>query len=169
MNQFRLCQPELLTQNPFQLIGKDWMLITAGTLPHHNTMTASWGGMGVLWNKNVCFCFIRPQRYTLPFVEQQERFTLSFFAEEYKDALTFCGRHSGRDVDKEKETGLIPCALSDDAITFEQAQLVLTCKKLYVQDITPDGFLDAAMVAQHYPNKDFHRVFVGEIETCHIR
>lgn len=167
MSQFQPCAPEALAENPFHLIGKDWMLITAGTESHYNTMTASWGGMGVLWNKNVCFSFVRPQRHTLSFLEAQERFTLSFFPEDCRDALTYCGRYSGRDVDKAKETGLVPHALADDAVTFEQARLVLTCKKLYVQNMTPEGFLDPGLVEQHYPGKDFHRVFVGEIESCY--
>ena len=37
--------------NPFELIGKDWMLISAGTAEKWNTMTASWGGVGVMWGK----------------------------------------------------------------------------------------------------------------------
>ena len=35
--------------NPFTKIGSQWMLITAGNKDGFNTMTASWGGMGVLW------------------------------------------------------------------------------------------------------------------------
>ena len=169
MNLFHPCTPESLNENPFSLIGKDWMLITAGTDAHYNTMTASWGGVGVLWNKNVCFCFIRPQRHTLKFLEEQDRFTLSFFPDGYRDALTYCGRHSGRDVDKAKETGLTPHALSSDTVTFEEARLVLTCKKLYLQDMTPESFLDPSLVAQHYPNNDFHKVFVAEIESVYTK
>ena len=36
-----------LKMNPFVAIGKEWMLITAGDENQVNTMTASWGGMGV--------------------------------------------------------------------------------------------------------------------------
>lgn len=169
MNLFQSCTPESLNENPFRLIGKDWMLITAGTPDHHNTMTASWGGVGVLWNKNVCFCFVRPQRHTLGFLEENERFTLSFFPEDCRDALTYCGRHSGRDVDKAKETGLIPCSVEEGTTTFEQARLVLVCKKLYLQDMTPESFLDPALVKQHYPQSDFHKVFVAEIEKCYTK
>ena len=122
MSLFHSCSPETLNENPFHLIGKEWMLITAGTEEKYNTMTASWGGLGVLWSKNVCFCFVRPQRYTLPFLMEQDRFTLSFFTEDYRDALTYCGRHSGRDVDKAKEIGLRPFFLKPNLVTFEQAR-----------------------------------------------
>ncbi len=169
MTLFQPCTLEALNENPFRIIGKDWMLITAGTPEHHNTMTASWGGVGVLWNKNVCFCFVRPQRHTLKFLEENDRFTLSFFADEYREALTFCGRHSGRDVDKAKETGLTPCSTEEGTSTFEQARLVLVCRKLYLQDMTPESFLDPALVAQHYPQNDFHKVFVAEIEKCYTK
>lgn len=168
MSQFSLTNPDMLSDNPFRLIGKDWMLITAGTPTHYNTMTASWGGMGVLWGKNVCFCFVRPQRHTLSFLKEQDHFTLSFFPEEYREAITYCGRHSGRDVDKAQETGLIPHPLSEDAVTFQQARLVLVCKKLYLQDITAEGFIDPQLISQHYPNGDFHKVFIGEIQQCYL-
>ena len=86
-----------LDGNAVSLFDDKWCLITAGNEESYNTMTASWGALGELWNKDVCFAFIRPQRYTKEFVEREEYFTLSFFGEEYKKALTFCGRNSGRD------------------------------------------------------------------------
>ena len=80
---FKENKPELLTDNPFELIGADWMLVTAGTPEAFNTMTASWGGLGVLWERKVCFIFIRPTRYTYEFIEKSDYFTLSFFAEKH--------------------------------------------------------------------------------------
>lgn len=106
--EFKETKPELLSDNAFKLIGKDWMLITAGTPESFNTMTASWGGLGVLWERKVAFCFIRPTRYTREFVERSQNFTLSFFEETHRKALGFIGSHSGRDTDKIKETGLTP-------------------------------------------------------------
>ena len=97
-----------IKENAIKLIGKDWALITAGDESGYNTMTASWGGLGQLWNKDVCFIFIRPQRYTYEFIEKNELFTMSFYPEEYRKALSFCGTKSGRDYDKAKETGLTP-------------------------------------------------------------
>lgn len=102
---FSRIDPKELDQNVFSMIGEQWMLVTAGTVERCNTMTASWGGLGVLWGKPVATVYIRPQRYTLEFVEREDCFTLSFFGEEYRKALALCGSKSGRDVDKVKECG----------------------------------------------------------------
>lgn len=161
---FRETRPELLTDNPFKLIGADWMLITAGTQEAFNTMTASWGGLGVLWERKVAFCFIRPTRYTYEFVEKSERFTLSFFEEKYRKALEFCGSHSGRDTDKIKGAGLTPVK-EGGFVYFNEARLVLACKKLYFQDISPERFLDPK-IESLYPKKDYHRMYVAEIVKC---
>ncbi len=148
--------------SPFEKIGKEWMLITAGTSKSFNTMTASWGGLGVLWNKNVAFAFIRPSRYTYEFCEKEEYFTLSFYGEEYRKALTFCGRNSGRDVDKCVETGLEP-VFDEEAPYFRQAALVLVCKKLYAQDMEKSNVLDYSVNDNYAPSEPMHRVYVGEI------
>ena len=161
---FKETMPELLTDNPFKLIGKDWMLITAGTPGLFNTMTASWGGLGVLWERKVAFCFIRPTRYTYEFVERSDTFTLSFFAEHHRKALSFCGSHSGRDSDKIKAAGLTPLN-EDEFVYFDEARLVLACRKIYFQDISPDRFLDQS-INEMYPQKDYHRMYVGEIVKC---
>lgn len=162
MSNFKEINALELNQNSFKLIGKDWMLVTAGTEEKYNTMTASWGGVGILWNKNIAFSFIRPQRYTIEFMENNDYYTLSFFTDEYKKELTFCGRNSGRDCDKAKETGLTTL-FNEQAPYFEQAKLVLVCKKLYVQDMTSDSFIDKSLIEKNYPNNDFHKVFIGEI------
>ena len=96
----------LSSEDTFDLIGKQWMLGTAGTKDSFNTMTASWGGLGWLWNKPVAFVFIRPERYTHDFIESSDRMTLSFFSEAYRKALQFCGTRSGRKVNKIEATGL---------------------------------------------------------------
>ena len=157
-----------LKENAVSLFDDRWCLITAGNEKSWNTMTASWGAMGELWNKDVCFCFIRPQRYTYEFTEREEFFTLSFFTEEYRKALAYCGRNSGRDVDKAKETGLTAKA-TDGSISFEEAELVLVCKKLAFQDIKPEGFVDPTIDSACYPDKDYHRMYIGEIVRCYVK
>ena len=166
MNDFKVITPEEL-ENAFRLIGKDWMLITAKGESESgerviNTMTASWGGMGVLWNKPVAFCFIRPQRYTHTLTEQSDRFSLSFFSEEYRDALRLCGTKSGRDTDKFAATGLTP-AMDGDTPCIKEARIVLLCRKLYTDTLKADSFLDPALL-QNYKDGDFHTVYVAEIE-----
>jgi flavin reductase (DIM6/NTAB) family NADH-FMN oxidoreductase RutF len=152
--------PEQINENTFSLIGKEWMLLTAGG-EKFNTMTASWGGFGVLWHKNVCWVVVRPTRHTFGFMEKADIFTCSFFDSTFKKALEYCGSHSGRDVDKAKETGLVP--VHEDGYTyFKQAKLVIVCKKIYYQDLDPKKFLDKGIDA-NYSDKDYHRMYVGEI------
>jgi len=162
--KFLSIKPDSIKDNVFELIGKDWMLITAGTKDSFNTMTASWGGMGVLWDKKVSIVFIRPTRYTFEFLEKSEVYTLSFLEEQYRDILMYCGTKSGRDVNKVAETSLTP-VFGFSSVHFAEARLVLECKKIYFQDITPDRFLDKA-IQEYYPKKDYHRVYVGEILRC---
>jgi flavin reductase (DIM6/NTAB) family NADH-FMN oxidoreductase RutF len=101
-------------------------------------------------------------------MEKHERFTLSFFPKKYRKALVFCGSKSGRDCDKAKETGLEPVTPFKDAVTFRQARLVLVCRKLYTTDFDPARFLDPK-IDEVYPQKDYHRVYVGEITRCLVR
>lgn len=162
MNNFTEINVNSLNENFFTKIGKDWMLISAGDENKFNTMTASWGGIGFLWNKNVTFTFIRPSRYTLEFVDNNDYYTLSFFGGKMKNELTFCGRHSGRDVNKIQETGLIPL-FDENAPYFEQADLVLVCKKLYKQSMTKDSFIETSIADTVYPDNEFHYTFIGEI------
>ena len=160
--------PLELDGNAFKLIGKDWMLITAGNLDSFNTMTASWGGMGEFWNRRVVFTFVRPQRHTFKFIEREEYFTLCFFGEEYRKALSYCGSHSGRDVNKAKETGLTPAISQQGSVYFEEAWLVLECRKAYYQDIDPEKMLYIPP-DEIYALKDYHRMYIGEIVRCMVK
>lgn len=157
--------PEEIAENTFKLIDKDWFLLTAGNADNYNTMTASWGGMGILWNKKVVFCFVRPVRHTYGFMESNELFTLCFFDEKYRKALSYCGKYSGRDVDKAKETNLTAETTAEGSVFFKQAKLVLECKKLYFSDINPESFL-LPEIDKNYPHKDYHRIYIGEIIHC---
>jgi len=166
---FKKVDPEDIRDNVFKLIGADWMLITAGTVDSYNTMTASWGGLGVIWNKKVCMCVVRPQRHTRQFMDRADTFTLTFFEEKYRLALELCGTKSGRDIDKAAATGLTPVAGDLPGTTrFAQARLVLECKKIYYQDLDPGNFLDPA-IGGLYPENDYHRMYLGEIVNCFVR
>lgn len=152
-----------LQDNVVKLIGDDWMLITAGSIDSCNMMTASWGGIGNLWNMPVVFTFVRPQRYTYQFTENEEYFTLTFFAEKDRDILNFCGTKSGRDVNKIEETGLIPIETELGNVYFEQARIVIECQKVYSDFIDPQGFTTDELPDSVYPNKDFHKMYIGKI------
>ncbi|MGN0488780.1 MAG: flavin reductase family protein [Ruminococcus sp.] len=162
MSIFKEIKPSEIVNNPFDLIGKDWALVTAKNGEGCNTMTASWGGVGIMWNKPVAFTFIRPQRYTFGLMENEDYYTLSFFDEEYRDALKFCGTKSGRDYDKVKETGLTP-VYDESAPYFEEAKLVLVCKKLYAQNLNRESIIDEATVSPAYTADDFHKMYISEI------
>ena len=161
-------KPEELSGNTFKMIGSDWMLVSAADGEKFNTMTASWGGMGVLWNKSVAFVFIRPQRYTYEFTEKSDRLTLSFFGGEMREALTFCGRNSGRDCDKMEKTGLTPVWVGEGAPAFEEATVILDCKKIYADDIKEGCMIDPSIM-KNYPANDFHRVYVCEVEKVLVK
>lgn len=157
-------------EDAFSLISKEWMLVTAGTEEKFNTMTASWGGLGWLWNKPVAIIFIRPERYTHEFIEDGERLTLSFYGDDNRDALKVCGAKSGRDIDKVAQTGLTPVVLESGAITFGQARMTLDCRKLFKTEMTPENFTDKSLVERWYndqPGGGFHTVYIVEIESIY--
>ena len=164
-SQFTRVSPYQIKDNVFTLLDKEWMLVTAGTAENFNTMTASWGGLGILWNKPVAFVFIRPTRYTYKFAERENTITLSFFTEEYRKALTLCGTLSGRDTDKVKQAGLTPIVIDLGGVSFSEARMIFECNKLYFSDINPENFIKPE-IDRHYPAKDYHRMYIYEIVNC---
>lgn len=168
MPTFKQINPSEITSNLFDLIGKDWALVTSGNSDSFNTMTVSWGGVGIMWGKPCAFTFIRPQRHTFGFTESNDYYTMSFFDEKHRDALKFCGSKSGRDYDKVKETGLTPAFTEDGIPYFEEAKLVLVCKKLYSQFLNEDSICDAESVQKWYDN-DYHKMYISEIVQTLIK
>ena len=169
MANFKKIAPTELLDNPFKLIGKDWMLLSSANAgdgdvcgKDYNTMTASWGGVGILWEKPVAFIFVRPQRHTFGFTEENDTMTLSFFGGEYKKEMGFCGKNSGRDCDKMKETGLTP-EFAEGTVYIKEAKNVLILRTLAVTEMSPDSFLDKDIEPSCYPNKDYHIVYIAEI------
>lgn len=165
LSGFKKIDPTDISGNLIRKIGFEWMLITAGNKEKFNTMTASWGGMGFLWNKPVVFIFIRPQRFTYQFTEVNSYFTIHFFEEKYRNILDFCGSQSGKDVDKIAHTGLKVFESTKNNIYYEQSNLQMECRKLYFDDIDPVHFLDENII-RNYPKNDFHRFYIGEIVEC---
>ncbi len=158
--------------NEFQTIGKEWMLITAGDKDHFNTMTASYGGFGILWNRPVAFIFVRPERYTYEFLEQCDKVTLTFFPKDLKlkKALGILGTRSGRDGNKVAEAGITPVELESGSMAFEEARLVVDCHKLYKQQFKEELFLDHKPFEENYNDKLGsvpHYVYVLEIKDVY--
>lgn len=155
-----------LQLNPMTAIAKEWMLITAGTKQAgYNTMTASWGHLGSIWGHGgglpTAVVYVRPQRYTKQFLDREPLYTLCFFKDKKKE-LAYLGSHSGRDEDKVATVGLTP-AFGDGYTYFEEASLVLVCRKLYRAPLVEEGFVDKAVVEDCYPERDFHDLYIGEI------
>ena len=159
---FKIIKPEAIDDNLFKLIGTDWMLICAGKPENYNMMTASWGFAGFLWRKPVSMVFIRPQRFTYEFIETNPFYTISFFGEEHRELLNLCGTVSGRDMNKMEVDGLTPIVSPQGNVAFQEAKLVLECRKLYFDDIKPEFFLSFE-IEKVYPQKDYHRFYIGEI------
>lgn len=154
---------DMLKESVFSLIGGRWMLVAATDKSGRtNAMTASWGGMGVLWGKKVAFVFIRPQRYTKRFVDEAEKFTLSFFDDSYKKMLGYMGKVSGKDEDKIAKSGLTVTD-RNGAPVFKEASLTLVCRKMYRDTLKEENFIDKSNIEKWYPQKDYHDVYVAEI------
>lgn len=163
MKQIVEILPEELHSDPFTMIGKEWMLVTAAKDGIVNTMTASWGGMGILWNKKVAFVFLRPQRYTKEFVDATQAFTLSFYDADYRKQLSYLGSISGRDEHKIETVGF-HIAYEDGIPYFTEANTVLVCRALYAQEMQEACFLQPELIEKNYPLKDYHTMYVVEIE-----
>ncbi len=154
--------------NVVDLLKNRWGLVTAGDENSFNTMTVSWGAIGELWGKDMATVYIRPQRYTEEFLNSNEYFTLSFYPEDMKKSIHgICGSKSGREVDKVKETGLVPC-FDENAPYFEQAEIVLVCRKVAKANFEPSQFIDSEMIEKWYEAKDYHYIYYGEIEKVLI-
>lgn len=167
-NDFKNIDPYRLDESIFKLIGKDWMLIASGSKENYNMMTASWGTCGILWNKPIAIIFVRPQRYTFEFLEKNDHFTLNFFEDSYRDTLNLLGSKSGRDINKMETDGLQAVESENGTVYFQQARIVMECKKIYFDDIKPELFLDQS-IHKMYPHKDYHRMYIGEIENSMTR
>jgi flavin reductase (DIM6/NTAB) family NADH-FMN oxidoreductase RutF len=149
---------------PFRQWDKGWFALAAGDFAARkfNAMTVSWGGLGIMWGKPFALAVVRPTRFTHRFTEGFDTFTLCAFPEEYRAALNILGSKSGRDVDKIALSGLTPVASqSVSAPSFAEAELVIECRKIYVDKIDPAGFLDPS-IEKNYSG-DYHRVYFGQV------
>ena len=168
MSEFRVIAPSEMDPI-FDRIKKGWFLLSASDGENTNTMTVSWATVGELWNKAVAICYVRPQRHTFGILEKTDRLTLTALSEDYRAAMTFCGRASGRDCDKFKEAGLT-CAFTEEGTPYvAEGETILVCKKLYADDIRESAFVDTSLIEKVYAEKDFHRFYVCEIEKVLVK
>ena len=162
-----------LSLNPMTMISETWWLITAGSKERgYNTMTASWGHLGSLWGhgkeRPTAIVYVRPQRYTKQFIDREEYFTLTVMGDEYKKQLAVLGTKSGKDGNKIAEVGFEPMFI-DDTTAIAGGELVFVCRKLYAEPLKEECFTDRTVVENCYPDRDFHTVYVGEIERVFVK
>lgn len=170
MKEFETCQYKV-----FDYFKKGLTLVTAGNVKDFSTCTIGWGTMGTLWSgagiNSVITVFVHPSRYTCGYLKGNERFTVSFFSEQYRDALRYLGTHSGRDGDKITPSGLTPMPFGE-SVAFEQAETVFLCRKVYQGTFRKEGLAEDvcryyAQSPLSFPPKNGvwqpHCVFVGQI------
>ena len=170
MNGFREISTDEMICSPFKLIGKDWLLICAADQSKEsraNAMTASWGGVGILWNKPVATVYIRPQRHSFSLVERLDRISLCFPSSDMRETMKFCGTRSGADTDKFEELG-IKVEWIDGVPVPDGSKTVMICKKAYTDDLKKHSFVDTDHL-KHYPSDDFHRFYILEIEKILVK
>lgn len=170
LSSYKKLDPEKIPGNIIKMLSNDWMLITAGNDSGFNMMTASWGGLGYLWEKPVAFCFINPARYTYQLMETNNYYTLSFYTEAYRDALKYCGSTSGKNSNKVEGSGLTPITLPSGAKAFSEAWLIIECKKVLGQQITKDAVFDEK-VKENWTSegKQLHKMYAGEIVNVWVK
>lgn len=161
--EFEKINPNEINKNPFDLISKDWALVAAQKDGKVNALTASWGGVGVLWNKNVVFIFIRNSRYTKEFLDSANTFSLTFFNhEKYAETYKYFGSVSGRNEDKIAKQGLT-VARAENTPYFAEGKLAVICKKLSAMPFAPNNFTDSNLLPAFYGDNDMHVMYIGEI------
>ena len=153
--------------NPFSMIKDDGFLISAVKGSSTALMTAGWGLMGILWNKPVVTVYVRPSRYTFDFLKSGEKFTLSFFPEDRRDILRYCGSHSGHNEDKLSAISLRDSRI-EDYIVYDEAVLTFACRKIYMREMDERLVLDKSITETYYADKDVHWSFSGLIEHVYI-
>lgn len=169
MSEFIEIKPSELGMNPFKTIGEDWLLIAAKDGERVNAMTASWGGLGVIWGRNAAFIFVRDSRFTKKLIDSADGFSLTVFDHaKYAKMLGYMGSASGKTEDKIAKSGLT-VRLDGDTPYFEEATTALICRKLSVHPIDRAGFVDETVDEEFYPTKDYHKLYIGEITRVLVK
>ena len=168
MQGYKRIDADRIPGNIIKQLSENWSLITAGDDNKFNMMTASWGGLGFLYNKPVAFCFINPARYTYQLMENGDTYTISFYTETYRDALQYCGSNSGKDADKVKGSGLTPITTPMGSKAFSEAWMIIECKKMVSQNISQKGMADETL-KKNWEGKPTHMMYIGEIVNVWVK
>ena len=163
---YKTVDPRSIKDNLIKCFAEEWALITAGNREDYNMMTASWGFAGEMWGNDSIAVVVRPQRYTMDYIEKSDYFTVSFYGDN-KAIHKVCGSKTGREINKTKEANLTPVA-NEKYVYFKEARMVLVVKKQFVQQISEDAFIDKTVIDKWYPEKDYHNMIIGKIEKVLI-
>lgn len=137
---FKQIDPTEIPDDVFKLVGTDFTVITSGDADLYNSMVASWGGWGIIFNKPTTWCFLRANRYTLEVIRDKHTYTMSYFDDEYKDDIMLFGTKSGRDSDKMKECQLTSVETPSGNRTYKEAKLIIECQLTQITTVSPDDF-----------------------------
>lgn len=155
------------------------VLLTTKAGDKVNSMTISWGMLGIEWGKPIFITVVRESRFTKEMLEKNPEFTINMPIGEYDKQITgVCGSKSGRDMDKVKELNL---TLEDSEVIsvpgIKELPLTLECKVVYKQIQNPEGISEEDR-DKFYPltapgedclaNRDYHIAFYGEIVDAYI-
>ncbi len=160
-------------ENIFNLVSKDYSVITAGAVPEHNSMIASWGGYGIMFNKPVSWCFLRANRYTLEKMRESQTYTICYFPEAYKSDIMIFGTKSGRDSNKMSEATVTPVSTPDGMPAYKEAKVIVECTLTSVTTVSKSDFYTEEgrnFVQEGFDDaKDWHKLVFGEITHIWVR
>ncbi len=125
-----------------------------------NGLTIAWGGLGVLWRKPCMTVYIHKDRYSKTIFDEADAYSVNFFGDEAKELLNYFGSHSGRNEDK-AAVAQASIAKGDIAPYFEDAELVVLCKKMGQNDFDPNSVDEG--VKAWYAKSGVHTIYHGEI------
>lgn len=146
----------------FSVFGTNNGLLMVGDTDDARVMTVGWANLGRTWNIPTCIVYVRPERYTYEYMETHEYFSLSVLPMKQHDKVIYCGIHSGRDTDKIKDCDFSLQYGMGDTPLIDTAEWALVCKKLYVQDLSPQGVTDSR-VLRSYTREGWHRMYIGQV------
>jgi len=165
--------PKELNDNVFKLFSEDFTVITAGDSTYYNSMTAGWGGIGILNRVPAIYCVLRANRYTLELIKKDSTYTMSFFPDEHKDQVFFLGSKSGRNTQKMQETTLSAVQTPSGNMTYKEARLVFECRLAQITTVSPNDFYykeHKELIEDGYAEaNDYHKMVFGEITKIWVR
>ena len=144
-------------------------VLSAGNKDSHNSCVIGWGLLGVAWSKPLFIVYVKPDRYTYQFMETTEFFTVNFIKKSLYKKFRIYENKSGRDINKEEESGAQIQFLDNGGITFKEAEEVYVCKvmaRTYFDEKNLSkeiiDFYDKAS-GLFKQTKEPHGVYIGEI------